>query len=149
MTKEEVEQLLAERDAKNDLKIQMMMAASTANIKMTRKNRIDQEKQSYKEPADKWAAGFLMDSLFDAEDFFNFIRPLLDEEGNLKPDLLDEKDEVLKNLLSWGRLRKRKLSDEQEAYRLAKRSRYHWLTEKFYRYMRCGPSFSVYDLLIL
>ena len=53
MTKEEVEQLLAERDAKNDLKIQMMMAASTANIKMTRKNRIDQEKQSYEEPADK------------------------------------------------------------------------------------------------
>ena len=37
MTKEEVEQLLAERDAKNDLKIQMMMAASTANIKMTQK----------------------------------------------------------------------------------------------------------------
>ena len=53
MTKEEVEQLLAERDAKNDLKIQMMMAASTANIDMTRKNRIDQEKQSHKEPADK------------------------------------------------------------------------------------------------
>ena len=47
MTKEEVEQLLAERDAKNDLKIQMMMAASAANIKMTRKNRIDQEKQSF------------------------------------------------------------------------------------------------------
>ena len=53
MTKEEVEQLLAERDAKNDLKIQMMMAASTANIKLTRKNRIYQEKQSFKEPADK------------------------------------------------------------------------------------------------
>ena len=42
-----MEQLLAERDAKNDLKIQMMMAASAANIKMTRKNRIDQEKQSF------------------------------------------------------------------------------------------------------
>ena len=150
MTKEEVEQLLKERDAKNDLKIQMMMAASAANIKMTRKNRIDQEKQSYKEPADKRAAGFLMDSLFDAEDFFNVIRPLLDEEGNLKPDLLDEKDEVLRNLLSWGRLRKRKLSDEQEAYRLAKRSRYHWLTEKFYRYMRCGPClllFMIFSIL--
>ena len=53
MTKEEVEQLLVERDAKNDLKIQMMMAASMAYIKMTQKNRIDQEKQSYKEPADK------------------------------------------------------------------------------------------------
>ena len=53
MTKEEVEQLFAERDAKNDLKIQMMMAASTGNIKMTRKNRIDQEKQSHRSPQTK------------------------------------------------------------------------------------------------
>ena len=62
MTKEEVEQLLAESDAKNDLKIQMMMAASVANIKMTRKNRIDQEKQSFlgpdpQEEAVGWAGG--------------------------------------------------------------------------------------------
>ena len=47
MTKEEVEKLLAKSDDKNDLKIQMMMAASVANIKMTQKNRIDQEKESY------------------------------------------------------------------------------------------------------
>ena len=76
-----------------------------------------------------------MDALFNNEDFFNHLRHLLDVEGNL----LEEKDVVLKTRLSWGRLRKWKLSDE--AYRLANRSRYHWLTEKFYRYMRCGSCF--------
>ena len=134
MTKEQVMELLAEERAKQDIKWQMLLEPS---VKMSRKNRIDAEKQSYSNAADKRAAGFLMDSLFDHEDFFNYIRPLLDEEGVLRPNLLEEKDAVLKTLMSWGQRRKRKLTAEQEAYRIAKRSRYHWLAEKYYRWLLC------------
>ena len=127
-------ELLAEERAKQDIKWQMLLEPS---VKMSRKNRIDAEKQSYSNAADKRAAGFLMDSLFDHEDYFNYIRPLLDEEGVLRPNLLEEKDAVLKTLMTWGQRRKRKLTAEQEAYRIAKRSRYHWLAEKYYRWLLC------------
>ena len=58
MTKEQVMELLAEERAKQDLKWQMLLEPS---VKMSRKNRIDAEKQSYSNAADKRAASFLMD----------------------------------------------------------------------------------------
>ena len=133
MHRAEVEALIKAMHEEYNAKMQLLLEANSSSTKMTRKLRMDQEKSKFKTPADKRAVGFLMDESFDLEDCFNKIRPVLDEDGDLIQHMGDRKDDIIKDILQWVALRKKKVQREQEAYRMALHSRYSWLTEKYYR----------------
>lgn len=132
MTKEQVDAMIMESNRERDEKWRQLLQTTRADKLLARKMKIDQEKAKYDKPQDKRAVGFLMDSKFDNEDLMDSIRGLFDENGQLKDNIV-AKDQALQNLVDWGEMRSKKLAREQESYDVANRSRYGWLTEKFYR----------------
>ena len=133
MSQEAVQALIDENNKLRDDQMRMFLEASRADKLLARKLKIDTEKAKYEKPQDKRAVGFLMDSKYDVEDLMENIRGLFNEEGALLGDNTAAKDKALEFLAGWGDMRNKKLSKEREAYEIANRSRYGWLTEKFFR----------------
>ena len=133
MSQEAVQALIDENNKLRDDQMRMFLEASRADKLLARKLKIDTEKAKYEKPQDKRAVGFLMDSKYDVEDLMENIRGLFNEEGALLGDNTAAKDKALEFLVGWGDMRNKKLSKEREAYEIANRSRYGWLTEKFFR----------------
>ena len=133
MSKEEVQALIEENNKLKDDQMRQILEASRADKLLARKLKIDTEKTKYEKPQDKRAVGFLTDSKYDVEDLMDAIRGLFNEEGELLDGNIAAKDKALSFLVGWGDMRSKKLSKELEAYAISNRSRYGWLTEKFYR----------------
>ena len=99
-----------------------------------RKMKIDQMKASYKSPADKRAVGYLAEEEFDWKDFSDALQAITEND-----ELLDVRTHAQefarfgKFCLKFTNMRWRKNQKELEAYKVANKSPYGWMTEKFYR----------------
>ena len=97
--------------------------------------KIEQTKAMFKNPADKRGIGYLIDEEFDWKDFSKALANV----SNGKDEMIDvgtnqEKfKEFVEFCITFGNMRERKNSKEIEAYKVANKSQYGWLTEKFYR----------------
>ena len=116
-----------------DAKIKAIKEVSNAGIKFAQKMKIEQEKVKYKDPAGKRGVEFVMNCQFDLEELLNNLTPLFSEDGTLKDEMTNEKDEFIRFVRDWGVARERRNTDEREAYAIGNRSRHGWLTERYFR----------------
>ena len=114
-------------------KIKAIREVSNASVKFAQKMKIEQEKSKYKDPASKRGVEFVMGCQFDLEELLNDLSPLFSEDGTLKVEMSEEKDEFIRFVRDWGVTRERRNQDEREAYAIGNRSRHGWLTEKYFR----------------
>ena len=138
----EADQVKAQFDAwlvlekeKNQAERRREQANQKASLDMTRRMLTEQVKGKHKDPASKRAVGCLMDFKFDMEDFQSKYIRLVNPDKSLV-DLNTNMEEVQSFLVycsQFGNMMVRKIQKELESYEIANRSRYSWLTEKYFR----------------
>ena len=82
------------------LQLQLLHQSRRAAVTFARNLRLEQEKASFSDPADKRAVEFILDSQHDLEDFFDQIRHFVDEEGKVVR-LRDSERDRLEGFISW------------------------------------------------
>ena len=120
---------------KNQAERMREQANQKASLDMTRRMLTEQVKGKHKDPASKRAVGCLMDFKFDMEDFQSQYLRLVNPDKSLV-DLNTNMEEVQSFLVycsQFGNMMVRKIQKELESYEIANRSRYSWLTEKYFR----------------
>ena len=102
------------------------------NTEFSRNLRLEQVKASVKSPADKRAVSYLADEEFDWNDFFSALNDIVTKDNNLLEVKSNEERYYgfATFCVSFANMRKRKNLKESEAYKVANRSQYGWLTEK-------------------
>ena len=105
------------------------------NTEFNRNLRLEQIKASVKSPADKRAVSYLADEEFDWNDFFSALNDIVTQDNNLLEVKGNEEryHGFATFCVSFANMRKRKNLKESEAYKVASRSQYGWLTEKYFR----------------
>ena len=102
------------------------------NTGFSRSLKLEQVKASVKSPADKRAVSYLADEEFDLNDLFSALDDIVTQDNNLLEVKANE--EKFKGFatfcIGFANMRKRKNLKETEAYKVASRSQYGWLTEK-------------------
>ena len=82
------------------LQLQLLHQSRRAAVTFARNLRLEQEKATFSDPADKRAVEFILDSQHDLEDFFDQIRHFVDEEGKVVR-LRDSERDRLEGFISW------------------------------------------------
>ena len=105
-------------------------------VKLTSFNRnikIEQLKATFKNPADKRAVDYLVDEEFDWRDFINALSDITQDNKLLDVENHSESfKEFGEFCIRFANMRHRKNTKEVEAYKLANRSQFSWMTEKYY-----------------
>ena len=131
MDPEEVQEMVDKALAEQQRKYAQQFKQSTL---FSRNIKVDQMKATFKNPADKRAIGYLVDEEFDWKDFRIALSEITEDDQLLDVNNHREKFRNFGEFcLKFANMRSRKNSREMEAYQVANRSQYGWMTEKFYR----------------
>ena len=91
-----------------DEKLRVQAEATKAAVKFSQQMKLDQEKGKYKDVASKRAVEFVMKMQFDLQELLGEISPLLNEEGEIKEGIDQQKDAFSNFVESWGEQREKK-----------------------------------------
>ena len=131
MNAEEVQKIVDKALADQQKRVIQQLQQSTL---FNRNIKIEQLKASFKNPADKRAIGYLVDEEFDWRDFTNAMKDISEKDELLEVGSNGEKFKGFGEFcLRFANMRSRKNAKEIEAYKVANKSQYGWMTEKFYR----------------